>query len=199
MILIAVLLIIAGTGINKSFSQETRPVTSKEVANSSRSAITKMLQRIEQKRAPAKKMGAMCYDMAMMNEYQEYICPIDGEKTAYGHDQSRIYWIIESIVEMRRLVEQINSSTDLLSLKLDESKLCGKCNPDIPVDERYISLITIYPDGSRYHYDKLNVEDLRILAGFFAKKLSYETSNEGEFPLKDVTDKIKTLIGMEDL
>lgn len=198
-VILAVFLFIAGIGMIDSFSQsrEQKPVTSQEIMNSSRSQIEDMLKQIETKNAPERKMGAMCYEEVAPPDYQEYICPLDGEKTVYDRKNSETYWTIENIVEMRRLVEQINSVTDLADLKLDGRRLCSKCFPGLKSSERYVSLVTTYPDGREHVYDKISVEDLRILAGFFDKKLFYKTSNDGEEPLKDKAAKIQEMLGAE--
>ena len=98
---------------------------------------------------------------------------------------------------MRRLVQHINSVTNLANLKLDESKLCSKCFPDLKSEDRYVSLVTKYPDGKKHVYSKVSADDLRILIGFFEKKLFYKTDNDGELPLKDKAAHIREMLGTD--
>lgn len=199
-LIFTICLLIAGVGINSSFSQgnKRKPVTSQKIVNSSRSEIENMLKQIEKKNAPAVKMGAMCYKMAMPAEYQEYVCPIDGEKTVYDRKNANAYGNIRNIVEMRRLVEYINSVTNLADLKLDDSKLCSKCFPDLKSEDRNVSLATKYPDGREHVYSKVSADDLQILVGFFEKKLFYKTDNDGEVPLRDKAAQIREMLGTDE-
>jgi hypothetical protein len=198
-VLVALLILIAGTGINKCFSQNGKDIiTTKTITDSSRNEIAAMVANIERKTTPAKKMGAMCYEVAFAPEYLEYICCLDGEKTVYDRNVSNTYWMIEPVVEMRRLVDQINTSTELVKLILDEGRLCGKCSPNLEDQDRYVSLITLYSDGSQYIHDKITIDDLRKLSGFFSNRLYYETSNEGQLPLKEEIPKLKTILGIEN-
>ncbi len=192
-------LFVVSVGVKSSFSQlnNVKPVTSQKISNSSRAEIENMLKQIEKKNAPARKMGAMCYKVAMPPEYQEYVCPVDGEKTVYGRKDSDTYWRIKNIVEMRRLAEYLNSLTNLVKFKLDEKLLCHKCSPDIKAEEKHVFLITEYPDGRKYQYEKVSIEDLRILAGFFEHKIYYKTDNDAELPLKEESGRIKRILGVE--
>lgn len=192
-------LFVLGVRMKSSFSQvkEEKTVTSQKITNSSRAEIEDMLKQIGTKKAPERREGAMCYKMALPPEYQEYVCPIDGEKTVYDKKDINAYWRIRNIVEMRRLVEHINSVTNLAHLKLDESKLCSKCFPDLKSEDRHVSLVTKYPDGKKHIYSKVFVDDLRILVGFFEKKLFYKTNNDGEVPLKNETAKIREILGIQ--
>ena len=199
-LIFTICLLIAGVGISNSFSQgsEKRPVTSQRIVNSSRSEIENMLKQIEKKDAPAMKMGAMCYEPVMSAEYEEYVCPLDGEKTVYDQKIANAPVSIRNIVEMRRLVEQINSETNWADLKLDESRLCSKCFPGLKSEDRYVLLVTKYPDGREHVYSKVSTEDLRILVGFFEEKLFYKTSTDGEVPLKDRAAQIREMLGTQE-
>ena len=200
--ILVVTFLVAGIGLRKSFSKQdvSSQVTSQKIIASSHGEIEDMLMQIDRKDAPEEKMGAMCYDIAPPSEYLEYICPIDGEKTVYNTlKDSTAYWIAENIVEMRRLIKQLNSETKLAEFELDERRLCHTCFPNISKDELYVSLVTKYPDGKQYSYDNVSTEDLRILIGFFGNKLSYESERDAEYSLKKQTDKIKKLLGLDKL
>jgi len=192
-------LFVLGVGMKSSFSQpkEEKTVTSQKITNSSRAEIEAMLKQIETKNAPKGKMGAMCYDMAAPPEYQEYVCPLDGEKTVFNRKDNEAYESASGVVEMRRLVERLNSITNLAKFNLDEKRLCHICSPDIKSNERYIALVTKYPDGKEYRYDKISNEDLTILVSFFDKKLNYEGSFGEEIPLKKEIGRIRKLLGTE--
>jgi len=199
-VVIAVVLIflsVIGIGISKSFSQARAkpPVTSQKVTGSTRGQLDEMLKLIEAKDAPERKMGAMCYKVAVSPEYQEYVCPIDAEKTIYDTKKADAYWIVKDIVEMRRLLARINAATDLADISLDERRLCHKCMPRLAADQRYVSLVVKYPDKKEYVYEKVTAIDLRILLGFFEKKLTYTTDNDAEIPLKGELGRIKKMLG----
>ena len=192
-------LFVLGVGVKSSFSQSKneKPITSQKISNSSRAEIEDMLKQIETKTAPEGKMGAMCYEMSMPLEYQEYVCPVDGQKTAYNRKDQDIYELVASTVEMKRLVEHLNSVTGLAKFKLDEKRLCHTCSPDIKTNERYVTLITKYPDGREYLYEKVMLEDLRILVGFFEKELIYKSDSDAEIPLKKEIGKIEKILGIQ--
>jgi hypothetical protein len=198
-LIFTICLLIAGVGISNSFSQgnEKKPVTSQKITNSSRAEIENMLKQIETKKAPEGRMGAMCYEMAAPIEYQEYVCPLDGQKTAYNRKDQDVYELVAGITEMKRLVERLNSVTNLAKFKLDEKRLCHTCSPDIKTNERYVTLITKYPDGRECLYEKVTLEDLRILAGFFERKLIYKSDREAEIPLKNEIGKIEKILGIQ--
>jgi hypothetical protein len=198
--ILAVLFLIYGFGIQPGFTQSSQKtsLSAAKVSKSSRTELLKMLGKIEKKDAPERKMGAMCYKVAMSPEYMEYVCPLDGEKTVYDRNFSNAYWAIEQIVEMRRFIDQINAKTDLAELKLDESRLCSKCFPGLSAEERYVSLTVLYPDGKKHEYKKINAHELRVLAGFFENDLYYTTSNDGQMPLKEELGKIKAMLGLEE-
>lgn len=200
-VVIAVVLIflsVIGIGISKSFSQAGAkpPVTSQKVKGSTRGQLDEMLKLIEAKDAPEQKMGAMCYDSALGPKYLEYVCPIDGEKTAYDRDNFNAYMLIENIVEMRRVLARANAITDLVELRLDETRMCHKHFPNLKDDQRSVSLVVTYPDKKEYVCEKVTLEDLRMLAAFFEKKLSYTGDRESEIPLKGHLDRIKQMLGI---
>lgn len=203
--LIVVLIVaffVAGIGIKKGFTKTSGSgqVTSGLIAASSRAEIEDMLEQLDRKDAPEEKMGAMCYEVAPAQPYFEYACPIDGEKTVYNTDiNDNVYWFDYDIVGMRRQVKQLNSVTNLAEFELDERRLCHKCFPGIDADKRYVVLITKYPDGKESAYDKVMPEDLRILTGFFEHKLLYKSEREAEYALKKQADKIKKILGLEQL
>jgi len=192
-------LFVLGVGVKSSFSQakENRTVTSQKITNSSQAEIENMLKQIDTKTAPEGRMGAMCYEMAVPIEYQEYVCPLDGQKTAYNRKDYDIYELVASITEMRRLVEHLNSMTNLAKFQLDEKRLCHSCFSNIPIKERYVTLITKYPDGKECLYEKVTLEDLRILVGLFEKKLLYNSDRDAEIPLKNVIGKIEEILGIQ--
>ena len=204
-LLIAVLVItflFAGIGIKRGFSKvaESSRVTSEKIIASSFDEIEGMLMQLERKDEPEEKIGAMCYEVAPSPEYFEYICPVDGEKTVYNTLKSNeVYWIVEDIVEMRRLVGQLNSQTKLAQFELDERRLRHTCFADINDDQRYVSLVTKYPDGKQNRYEKISTDDLRMLVGFFKKKLSYQSGNDAVFALKRETGKIREILGLDQL
>jgi len=194
-----VAVIITGINVRSGFSQSTQrqEITSEKVSGSSRSDIRQMLQQIVDKAAPERVYGAMCYKPAAAAVCTEYVCPLDGEKTSYKGEEGFPYRILKDIEEMRRFVKKLNGSTDLAIFKLDESRLCAICSPGLGPEERYVSLITAYPDGTEHRCAKVGMEDLRFLEAFVNKKLAYTTPNDGQEPLKDQLPRLKELLGID--
>lgn len=193
-------LLVAGVGIRRGFAESPngqKPISQK-IAGSSRDKIKGMLKRLERKKAPEEKMGAMCYKVAAPAEYLEYICPLDGEKTVYDRKTGgSAYWVIDQIEELRRLTKQLNLTTNLAKFDLDERRFCHSCFPNLTPEERYVSLVTKYPDGKQFVYDKISPQDLRIMIGFFEQKLSYKDAQDMELSLKKYSGKIKEILGID--
>ncbi|MBF0595685.1 MAG: hypothetical protein HQL22_12075 [Candidatus Omnitrophica bacterium] len=175
-------------------AQAKNAVSSEQVQSMSREEIQRALKRIETKSAPAQKMGAMCYEMAASPENLEYVCPLDGEKTVYSR-KSKAYGQAGGVVELRRLLNDLQVLAKGISFSLDERKLCSKCSPSIGDDDRKVSLIIKYGDGRIVQTDGVSSEDIRYLMGFFSDGLSYKTSNDGQLPLKQVDARLKELLG----
>jgi hypothetical protein len=202
-ILIIVSLFFVGVGMKQGFgaSKSIAQVTSQKVSKSSRPQIKAMLQRIESNSAPAEKMGAMCYEQVRAPDYQEYVCPIDGQKSIYRRDKQEekaAYHALDNLDSLRRMVGRLNSITALADFKLDEKRLCHTHYPDLKPEERYVNLMIEYPDGTRVTHEKVDYHDLELLIGFFEKDLSYKTSNDGTIPLKGETEKIRKILGLEN-
>jgi predicted RNA-binding Zn-ribbon protein involved in translation (DUF1610 family) len=154
--------------------------------------IEKMLKRIETKKAPEAKMGAMCYSMAAPPDRAEYVCPTCGEKTLYSSDQARfVAWDLQSC---RREFASIRKSTELL-LSLDESSYCKHCDPDAKKPQ--LKLSVTYEGGKVHTVSPVTEYDLRLLRDFLKGRLSYETFNEGSRPLQESTSRLRALLGVE--
>jgi len=169
-------------------------VTSSQIRGMSREDIQKALKKIETKTPPAMKMGAMCYIIEYTDKQSAYFCPNDAEKTVYA-EKAKAYWIVQDITEMRRLVKEFHSLINAISVSLDEKKLCSKCFPDIPDEERGVSLVIKFADGRVVRTDGVDTNDLRYLIGFFTDGLNYKTSNDGQMPLKSIEPRLKELLG----
>lgn len=193
-------LFVVGVGARSGYFQakEKNPVASQKIVNSPLAKIAAMLKQIKAKNAPALRMRAMCYNsVAIPLKYQEYVCPLDGEKTIFNREVNEVYNSVSGIVEMKRLVERLNSITNLAEFNLDEKRLCHKCSPDIKDNERFIVLVTKYPDGKEYRCDKIFSGDLMMLTDFFEKKINNEGLFGEEAPFKIVTGRIRELLGEE--
>ena len=199
--IVFVVMLVLGLTVLSARAQQADPpdtkskqaVTSEKIQAMSREEIQKALKRIESSNPPAKKMGAMCYKMGETPENFEYVCPVDGEKTVYSRAQASKQAV--DLQGLRSSIEKLRPFAKGISLSLDESKLCAKCNPALPDAERYVSLVLQYADGRTVRTDRVTPEDLRYLTGFFSGGLSYETFNEGQDPLKPVEGRLKQLLG----
>lgn len=204
-LIFVIILFLLGTQIKSSFvptSKSVKILTSQQISNSSRKEIEKMLKHIESSRAPERIIGAMCYSpgYTVVPRVLEYVCPIDGEKTIYAYEPNNKGHsvMLQRMVELeqeRRVVEQLNSATDLVHFKLDEKRFCYTCSPNLKDDERYDLLVTRYSDGKEYVYKKPSYSDLRTLLGFFGKKLYYGTDGD-QIPLKENVKLLRKMLGV---
>jgi len=194
-----VLIIAAGIHVRSGFSQEAREkqVTSEKVAGSSRAAIRTMLRQVENRPAPETRPGAMCYKVAAPPEYQEYVCPLDAEKSVYQREDYEVYGLAKNIEGMRRTVKNMNSVTQLAVFELDESRMCHVCSPDLEDEERHVSLVVRYPDGKEHRTEKIKIDDLWVLEAFFRQKPIYSSWRDAQLPVKDKMGRIKELLGLE--
>lgn len=166
-------LFVLGVGVKSIFSKtdDENVVTSQKISNSSRGEIEKMLKRIEIEKVPASASGRTCYMPSLSGEYQEYVCPIHGEKTVLNKVNGNDF--VSNIVEIRRSVDRLNSITNLARFRLDEKKLCRICSPNIGEEQRHITLITRYPDGKEHVYEGVSLDDLQVLEAFFKSGVFY--------------------------
>lgn len=161
-----------------SLTGDSKTVTSEEVSNTSRAEIEKMLKRVEIKEPLKTDSNGLCYYVGPLvdPETREYVCPVDGEKTVFKKDDREAdkgYNATYEIIDMRRMVENLNSITTLAKFSLDERRMCHKCFPGIKNNERFVTLVTKYPDGKEVRYDKLLYEDLYNLKAFLIKEPIY--------------------------
>jgi HAMP domain-containing protein len=156
--------------------------------------IRRNLDRIRASETPAPTMGAMCYEIALPAEYQEFICPRDGEKTAYAQG-SRAYWQVNSLQEIKNLLSELRPLAKDLSFTLDERALCAKCTPGLADQERQAALIIRYAEGREVRTSNITAEDIRYLIGFFKGALTYTTDNDGQTPLKEIEPRLKEILG----
>lgn len=194
-VVMALVLLIGITGCSRKVelvNQSRPPVTAKSIHSMSQTEIKKMLKRIETRKAPEAKMGAMCYSMAAPPDRAEYVCPTCGEKTLYSSDQAHfVAWDLQSC---RREFESIKKSTEL-QLSLDESSYCKHCRPDAQKQE--LKLSVNYDGGETHTVSPVSAHDLRLLRGFLKGELSYETFTEGSRPLKKCMPRLRELLGVE--
>jgi len=168
----------------------TTTVTVQQVKSLSREEVSRMLARVENSPEPQSRMGAMCYEMAMPPDRAEYVCPVCGEKTLYTSGAAQVVeWDLPSC---RREFEQLQKASSM-QVSLDESGFCHKCQPH---GTPQLVLTLTYADSTTRRIAPVGAQDLRLLAGFFSGKLSYETFNEGEEPLKGSTDRLKEILGL---
>jgi hypothetical protein len=163
----------------------------------SRDDIRNALKKIETTAPPEAKMGAMCYKTVMPPEYQEYVCPRDGEKTTFSRE-SAAYAQVNSLAETKRLIAMLVPLAKDVRFSLDERGLCAACTPGLDDGQRSASLIVRYPDGRTVSTAKVTPDDIRYLIGFFKDGLTYESNNEGIYPLKDKEPRLKELLGEKE-
>ncbi len=188
------------TGIVKSRNTPIRKsgflgisLNSPSMGSLSRTETNLLLARLEKTEPPESVMGAMCYSPRMEPASAEYICPVCGEKTLYDYSYSAfIDW---ELAGCRRLAESINMNTDF-EVSLDERPFCDFCSPDYDDESRTILLRVVYDNGDEI-VNSVSISDLGMLDSFLQGNLFYLTSNDGQYPLKDHADRLRTLLGFE--
>jgi hypothetical protein len=167
------------------------PVTSRRVKSMSQEKIREMLGRIEAKKAPEPKMGAMCYDMAAPPARAEYVCPKCGEKTLYTKEEAwKLQWTVDAC---RREFLLLKAASDL-SVSLDESSFCSHCRPD--AKKHAMCLVLTYADGASFTNETVTPGEMRMMAGFLKGELSYKAENDSTLPLKEALPRLRQLLGL---
>ncbi len=155
--------------------------------------INILLARLEIEEPPEAVMGAMCYEAMAYPSVAEYICPVCGEKTIYNDFQTGfIEWELQGC---RRMVDSINVFTEF-DVSLDETLFCDFCSESS--DEEPALLLRVASTDSTETVNRISVHDLRILESFLQGTLYYTTSNNGEQPLQDYSERIRELLGASD-
>ena len=182
--------------------------TAKQVQSMSRAEIEEMLRKIETSKAPKSKMGAMCYSTAPPPARAEYVCPKCGEKTLYAakdwedadkpsdrelDEWSKVRFIQWDLPACRRELEAIKKASKL-SVTLDESSFCKKCQPKAKKHD--LTLTITYKDGKKHIVPSVEHSDMLLLRDFLKGQLTYETFNESTVPLKDSLPRLRKLLGM---
>jgi hypothetical protein len=167
-------------------------ITVQQVDSMSRAQIEKMLQNLQQQKAPKPTMGAMCYDMAGPPPTADYVCPVCGQKTVYSKDTSFVTWELGAC---RREFEPMIKTGDL-NMVLDESSFCSNCSPN--ADKHELVLKITYSDGTTHSAGGINQTDLRMITYFLKGSLSFKGLQDGTEPLKDQIPRLRELLGIED-
>ncbi|GEM_PF-471690 len=168
-------------------------IMSSSVSTVSVEQINTLLARLEATEPPDQVMGAMCYEPMAMPEVAEYICPVCGEKTVYSYTNAAfISWELEGC---RRTADSINTHTDF-DVVLDERQFCDFCSSDSADEDPSLLLRVIYGDSAEI-VSTVDLADLQMLNSFLQGNLYYTTSNDGEMPLQDYSDRMRELLGFE--
>jgi hypothetical protein len=170
--------------------EQKGPLNIIRLLESGRTRLRLMLSRIEREPAPDQIMGAMCYEPMAVPNRADYVCPVCGERTFYGYPDG--YFILESIPPMRRIIEEMQGN-GFFSATLEET-YCSVCHPDSGV--RGVTLVIAYPEGDTVR-TAATLHDLMILEGLLSGELSYTDSYDARLPLRDNTDRLRTLLGIE--
>lgn len=167
-------------------------VTIQQVNSMSRAQIERMLQTLQQQKAPKPTMGAMCYDVAGPPPTAEYVCPVCGHKTLYSKDDTAfVTWELDAC---RREFEQMTKTGDL-KMALDESSFCAQCSPNATRHELVLNIA--YSDGTTHSAGGIHQSDLRMLTYFFKGSLSFKGLQDGSEPLKNHIPRLRDLLGAE--
>jgi hypothetical protein len=162
-----------------------------QLAAMNKAELRKLLARLVQETAPAPKLGAMCYDMALPPLRTEYVCPVCGEKTLYSPEVARTK--ADELDVCRRLFKEIPNQG---ALKLDETSFCRKCQPQ--ATDIALKLIIRFDDGTSHATTNITSQDLRLLRDFLNKKLLVAGVQGEESPIKSQLPRLRELLGWKD-
>lgn len=155
--------------------------------------INILLARLEAEEAPEVTMGAMCYDSIGPPEVAEYVCPVCQEKTFYNFSQSSfIEW---ELAGCRRMAESINEHTEF-EVSLDERLFCDFCLPSTE-NENQSLVLRVLRDDEVEILNKVSITDLRMLDSFLQGNLYYMDEYEAQYPIKEFSDRMRELLGVE--
>jgi hypothetical protein len=154
--------------------------------------INILLARLEREEPPEPIRGAMCYEAMAYPAVAEYVCPICGEKTIYNDQLTAfIEWELQGC---RRKAELINEYTEF-EVILDESMFCDFCSG--VSDEEPVLYLRVLSSDSTETVNPVSIHDLMILESFLQGNLYYTTSNDGQEPLQDYSERIRVLLGTD--
>jgi hypothetical protein len=157
--------------------------------NSGRERIRLLLERVEKEESPEFVMGAMCYAPMAFPERVEYVCPVCGERTFFAYSEAGVLqWDIHA---MRRLVEEMGDN-GFFEAALVET-FCGNCHPG---ETPGVSLRLVYAPGDTV-VTPVTLSDLQMISALIQGRLSYFTGNDSQAPLKEHTDRLRSILGME--
>jgi len=167
------------------------PARAAKLATLSRAEVRRLLAKIEKSALPEPQMGAMCYRMAMPPKRAEYVCPTCGERTLYT-DRDAVL-VDRELPACQRLFRTLPHRE---AMTLDESAFCRKCRPQAADPE--LVLVIRFDDGTTHEVRAVTSEDLRLLSGALAGKLTGPTSNDGSEPLKKHLPRLRELLGEKE-
>jgi hypothetical protein len=199
-LLLVVLVVLGFMALSAKAPSEERPkgpsagLRWRDIHTMSRDDVRRVLIKIETGAEPSEKQGAMCYDISMPPAYEEYVCPLDGEKTVYSKG-SPAQSYLGPLLETQNLLKVLQSSVKGISFVLDTARLCSTCFPGVDDTQRYILLRVNYPDGRSVESVRIVPDDIRYLIGFFTNGRTYRTDTGGERPLKRLMPRLKELLG----
>jgi hypothetical protein len=159
------------------------------MAGISRADLERRLAALPDKPDKSLAPGAMCYRVAAPPLTQDYVCPIDGQRTQYTKGvMSSLLWV--GLGRMREAVKHIHA----LEVELDESELCRRCKPH--VTDPKVVLVVRYPDGSEHRTRGVSSEDVRTLAEFLEGKTVHDGPTKTQTMLKDYEKRLRALLGL---
>lgn len=170
-------------------------VTAKSVKSMSRGDVEKMLQFLSRNEAPKEIICAMCYQVIVMGNPYEYICPVCGEKTLYAYRDEVLQLLFYGRIEFGILSEK----NSILNLELDDTHFCKKCHPE---DKKpFLVLKVTYKDGSVHECRNCTVDDILFIDAFLKGKTPYtriREATEGKEELKSMLPRLRELLGIKE-
>ena len=210
-LLLVIIALLITAGCRKPPTTVTRPaapppkVQPAESTSATRAKLAAQLQTLAESEPPSElAMGAMCYDMEGPPQRSEYVCPACGERTLYalakqedeGHWSPASWQLIRTVTTelpaCRRQIKEI----DGLAVRLDESQFYRQCSPN--AETPTLGLVINY-DGepTPHRMSGITSNDLKLIAEFLAGKAKHTGPQDGETPLKNHTERLGELLGID--
>jgi hypothetical protein len=166
------------------------PVSIMKVFSQGRERLRLMLMRLEKEDEPDFCFGAMCYEPMALPERADYLCPVCGTRTVYTYSEAE--FILSTLPSMRRIAAELDESGHFrVSL---EELLCSECFGEDASNS--VNLVVVYAEGDTVR-TRAGYHDMMLLRGFVAGDLFYITDNDGQYPLKEHSQRIRELLGLE--
>jgi hypothetical protein len=160
--------------------------------NASRADVERRLKALSNSPVPAElNPGAMCYEMSVPPDRNEYVCPKCGQKTIYTN--TSLFSIIDDAKSCRLIVANIKN----LTLRLEEKNFCQYCDPDTNAAPSMTLYLKYKGEEKEEVIKDVSKESLELIWAFMNGQTTLASFNERETPLKEYIDQISSILKVD--